>query len=88
MDKTNIPVFLSHKQFISFIYYLRLALLRQASNKNQEFNNVAQSLDFFLLNLPDNTIKPTDGVEEILTKENSQKVKSALYFSIFKFLFL
>ncbi|XP_008413685.1 envoplakin-like [Poecilia reticulata] len=51
----------------------RVALLKKASNKNQEFNNVAQSLDFFLLNLPDNTVKPTDGVEEILTKENSQK---------------
>ncbi|XP_007560353.1 envoplakin-like [Poecilia formosa] len=51
----------------------RVALLKKASNKNQEFNNVAQSLDFFLLNLPDNTVKPTDGVGEILTKENSQK---------------
>uniref|UniRef100_A0A3B5MCE2 Uncharacterized protein n=1 Tax=Xiphophorus couchianus TaxID=32473 RepID=A0A3B5MCE2_9TELE len=53
----------------------RVALLKQASNKNQEFNSVAKSLDFFLLNLPDNAVKPTDGVGEILTKENSQKVK-------------
>ncbi|KAK5619389.1 hypothetical protein CRENBAI_004552 [Crenichthys baileyi] len=51
----------------------RLTLLKQASYKNQEFNNVAQSLDFFLLNLPDNSIKPTDGLGEIKTKENSQK---------------
>ncbi|XP_038162234.1 envoplakin-like [Cyprinodon tularosa] len=51
----------------------RLALLKQASNKNQEFNTVGQSLDFFLLNLPDNTIKPTDGVREVMAKENSQK---------------
>uniref|UniRef100_A0A3B5MJB8 Uncharacterized protein n=1 Tax=Xiphophorus couchianus TaxID=32473 RepID=A0A3B5MJB8_9TELE len=51
----------------------RVALLKQASNKNQEFNSVAKSLDFFLLNLPDNAVKPTDGVGEILTKENSQK---------------
>ncbi|XP_054891427.1 envoplakin-like [Poeciliopsis prolifica] len=51
----------------------RVALLKQASNKNQEFNNVAQSLDFFLLNLPDNAVKPTDGVEQIRTKEDSQK---------------
>ncbi|XP_047213473.1 envoplakin-like [Girardinichthys multiradiatus] len=51
----------------------RLTLLKQASYKNQEFNNVVQSLDFFLLNLPDNSIKPTDGLGEIKTKENSQK---------------
>ncbi|KAM4535188.1 envoplakin-like [Fundulus diaphanus] len=51
----------------------RLALLKKASNKNQEFNNVAQSLDFFLLNLPDHTIKPSDGLREIQTKENFQK---------------
>uniref|UniRef100_M4A1H7 Envoplakin-like n=1 Tax=Xiphophorus maculatus TaxID=8083 RepID=M4A1H7_XIPMA len=51
----------------------RVALLKQASNKNQEFNSVAKSLDFFLLNLPDNAVKPTDGVGEILAKENSQK---------------
>ncbi|XP_043956476.1 envoplakin isoform X2 [Gambusia affinis] len=51
----------------------RVALLKRASNKNQEFNNVAQSLDFFLLNLPDNAVKPTDGVGEILAKEKSQK---------------
>uniref|UniRef100_A0A3Q2QJ67 Envoplakin b n=1 Tax=Fundulus heteroclitus TaxID=8078 RepID=A0A3Q2QJ67_FUNHE len=55
----------------------RLALLKKASNKNQEFNNVAQSLDFFLLNLPDHTIKPSDGLREIQTKENFQKVRSA-----------
>uniref|UniRef100_A0A3Q2T5Y0 Envoplakin b n=1 Tax=Fundulus heteroclitus TaxID=8078 RepID=A0A3Q2T5Y0_FUNHE len=53
----------------------RLALLKKASNKNQEFNNVAQSLDFFLLNLPDHTIKPSDGLREIQTKENFQKVR-------------
>ncbi|KAM4717678.1 envoplakin-like isoform 2-T2 [Anableps anableps] len=51
----------------------RLALLKQATNKNQEFNNVAQLLDFFLLNLPDNTVKSTDGLREIQTKETSQK---------------
>uniref|UniRef100_A0A3Q0T5D6 Envoplakin b n=1 Tax=Amphilophus citrinellus TaxID=61819 RepID=A0A3Q0T5D6_AMPCI len=49
------------------------ALIQQAANKNQDFQNAVQSLDFFLVNLPDNKIKPTDGVAEVKTKENSQK---------------
>ncbi|XP_030591338.1 envoplakin-like [Archocentrus centrarchus] len=51
----------------------RSALIQQAANKNQDFQNAVQSLDFFLVNLPDNKIKPTDGVAEVTTKENSQK---------------
>ncbi|CAJ1075760.1 envoplakin [Xyrichtys novacula] len=51
----------------------RSALLKEAANKNQDFQNAAQSLDFFLVNLPDNKIKPTDDVAQITAKENSQK---------------
>ncbi|XP_028267450.1 envoplakin-like [Parambassis ranga] len=51
----------------------RAALLKQANNRNQDFQNAVQSLDFFLVNLPNNTIKPTDDVAQITAKENSQK---------------
>lgn len=51
----------------------RSALVQQAVNKNQDFQNAFQSLDFFLVNLPDNKIKPTDRVTEITSKENAQK---------------
>uniref|UniRef100_A0A3Q4G0D4 Envoplakin-like n=1 Tax=Neolamprologus brichardi TaxID=32507 RepID=A0A3Q4G0D4_NEOBR len=51
----------------------RSALVQQAVNKNQDFQSAVQSLDFFLVNLPDNKIKPTDGVAQITSKENSQK---------------
>lgn len=57
------------------IFCFRSALLKQANNKNQDFQNAVQSLDFFLFNLPNNTIKPTDNVAQITAKENSQKVK-------------
>ncbi|XP_072225362.1 envoplakin [Leuresthes tenuis] len=51
----------------------RLALLQQAANKTQDFQNSAQSLDFFLINLPNNTSKATDDVAQITAKQNSQK---------------
>ncbi|XP_077357173.1 envoplakin-like [Festucalex cinctus] len=51
----------------------RSTLVQEASNKNQDFQNAAQLLDFFLVNLPNNTISPTDNVAEITTKHNSQK---------------
>ncbi|XP_029945578.1 envoplakin-like [Salarias fasciatus] len=51
----------------------RSDLIKQATNKNQDFNNARQSLEFFLVNLPNNKIKPTDGVAQIATKENSQR---------------
>ncbi|XP_035510377.1 envoplakin [Morone saxatilis] len=51
----------------------RSALVKDATNKNQDFQNAVQSLDFFLVNLPNNSIKPTDNVVQITAKENSQK---------------
>ncbi|XP_056256846.1 envoplakin [Seriola aureovittata] len=51
----------------------RSALIKEANNKNQDFQNAVQSLDFFLVNLPNNKIKPTDGVAQITAKQNSQK---------------
>uniref|UniRef100_A0A3Q3WJ91 Uncharacterized protein n=1 Tax=Mola mola TaxID=94237 RepID=A0A3Q3WJ91_MOLML len=50
----------------------RSALIKEATNKNQDFQNALQSLDFFLVNLPNNTIKPTDDVAQNITKQNSQ----------------
>ncbi|XP_019714056.1 envoplakin-like [Hippocampus comes] len=51
----------------------RSTLIQEASNKNQDFQNAAQSLDFFLVNLPNNSIGPRDNVAEITAKHNSQK---------------
>uniref|UniRef100_A0A7N9ASW1 Envoplakin b n=1 Tax=Mastacembelus armatus TaxID=205130 RepID=A0A7N9ASW1_9TELE len=51
----------------------RSALIQEASNKNQDFQNAVQSMDFFLVNLPNNKIKPTDDVAQIAAKQNSQK---------------
>ncbi|XP_073350769.1 envoplakin [Pagrus major] len=51
----------------------RSALIKEATSKNQDFQNGLQSLDFFLVNLPNNAIKPTDDVEQIKAKQNSQK---------------
>ncbi|XP_044038320.1 envoplakin-like [Siniperca chuatsi] len=51
----------------------RSALTQKATNKKQDFQNAAQSLDFFLVNLPNNTIRPTDDVAQITAKQNSQK---------------
>ncbi|XP_029365431.1 envoplakin [Echeneis naucrates] len=51
----------------------RSALTKEANNKNQDFENAVQSLDFFLVNLPNNKIKPTDDVAEIAAKQNSQR---------------
>ncbi|XP_033982963.1 envoplakin-like [Trematomus bernacchii] len=51
----------------------RSALIKQSTNKNQDFQNAVQGLDFFLLNLPNNAIKPTDDVKQITTKQNSQR---------------
>uniref|UniRef100_A0A4W6BNQ2 Envoplakin b n=1 Tax=Lates calcarifer TaxID=8187 RepID=A0A4W6BNQ2_LATCA len=51
----------------------RSALIQEANNRNQDFQNAAHSLDFFLVNLPNNKIKPTDDVVQITAKQNSQK---------------
>uniref|UniRef100_A0A3Q1ECZ4 Envoplakin-like n=1 Tax=Acanthochromis polyacanthus TaxID=80966 RepID=A0A3Q1ECZ4_9TELE len=55
----------------------RSGLVQKATNKNQDFQNAVQSLDFFLVNLPNNTIKPTDDVAQITAKQNSQKVSGS-----------
>ncbi|XP_042337606.1 envoplakin-like [Plectropomus leopardus] len=51
----------------------RSGLIQEATSKNQDFQNAAQSLDFFLVNLPNNKIKPTDDVAQIKAKQSSQK---------------
>ncbi|XP_045899515.1 envoplakin isoform X2 [Micropterus dolomieu] len=51
----------------------KVALTQEAINKKKDFENAVQSLDFFLVNLPNNTIKPTDDVAQITAKQNSQK---------------
>ncbi|XP_072298537.1 envoplakin-like [Eucyclogobius newberryi] len=50
----------------------RLTLAQEATNKNQDFQNASQSLDFFLFNLPNNTINPTDDSGQISSKHYSQ----------------
>uniref|UniRef100_A0A3B4A4J5 Uncharacterized protein n=1 Tax=Periophthalmus magnuspinnatus TaxID=409849 RepID=A0A3B4A4J5_9GOBI len=50
----------------------RLALVQEATNKNQDFQNASQSLDFFLFNLPNNTVKPSDDAAQISAKQYSQ----------------
>lgn len=54
----------------------RSTLIQEASNKNQDFQTAAQSLDFFLVNLSNNSIGPRDNVAEITAKHNSQKVSA------------
>ncbi|KAM9843794.1 envoplakin [Aulostomus maculatus] len=51
----------------------RLTLTQGATNKNQDFQNAVQSLDFFLINLPNNKLKPTDDVTQITAKQKSQR---------------
>lgn len=60
----------------------RSTLIQDATNKNQDFQNAAQSLDFFLVNLPNNKIKPTDDVAQITAKENSQKASGRISLQI------
>lgn len=60
------------------IFPFRSGLIKEAANKNQDFQNAVQSLDFFLVNLPDNKIKPTDDVAEIAAKQRSQKVSGSI----------
>uniref|UniRef100_A0A3Q3N8D0 Envoplakin-like n=1 Tax=Labrus bergylta TaxID=56723 RepID=A0A3Q3N8D0_9LABR len=54
----------------------RSALLKDGTNRNQDFQNAVHSLDFFLVNLPDNKIKASDDVARITAKQNSQKVRT------------
>lgn len=60
--------------FLFFIIYCRSTLIKEVANKNQDFQNAIQSLDFFLVNVPSNAIKPTDDVATITAKQNSQRV--------------
>ncbi|KAM8723770.1 envoplakin-like [Acanthopagrus schlegelii] len=50
----------------------RLDLIGEAIIKNQDFQTALQSLDFFLVNLPNNAIRLSDDVEQIRAKQNSQ----------------
>ncbi|CAL8264788.1 unnamed protein product [Gadus morhua 'NCC'] len=51
----------------------RMRIIQEANNKNQAFQNAAQSLDFFLVNLPNNNILASDESAQINSKHNSQK---------------
>uniref|UniRef100_A0A3P8W3S7 Envoplakin b n=1 Tax=Cynoglossus semilaevis TaxID=244447 RepID=A0A3P8W3S7_CYNSE len=51
----------------------RLGGLKEAYNKNQDFQNAYHSLDFFLVNLPNNEVKPTDTAVQLTSKQNSQR---------------
>ncbi|XP_068606002.1 envoplakin [Brachionichthys hirsutus] len=51
----------------------RSALIKDATNKNPDFQNALQSLDFFLVNLPDYSVKPSDDLSQVTAKQNSQK---------------
>ncbi|XP_029014275.1 envoplakin [Betta splendens] len=51
----------------------RIALIQEAINKQQDFQNALLSVDFFLVNLPNNAIEPTDDVAQITAKQRAQK---------------
>ena len=53
-----------------------MTIIQEANNKNQAFQSAAQSLDFFLVNLPNNNILASDDAAQINSKHNSQKVTS------------
>lgn len=67
---------------VFLIICFRSALIKEANNKNQDFENAVQSLDFFLVNLPNNAVKPTDDVAQINTKLNSQRVSRSKHFCL------
>ncbi|KAK2916917.1 hypothetical protein Q8A67_001291 [Cirrhinus molitorella] len=50
----------------------RATLLQEAVNKNQEFNSAIQSLTAFLINMPNNKVRPGESVSQINAKQNSQ----------------
>lgn len=64
---------------LSVMNYLRENILQEAGPKNQEFQSTSQSVTSFLQNLPQNTINPNDSLSQVTAKENSQKVKAALF---------
>ncbi|XP_062402338.1 envoplakin a [Sardina pilchardus] len=51
----------------------REKLLQGAAIKNQDFQNVSQSLDTFLENLPNNAASPSDDLAEVNAKQASQE---------------
>ncbi|KAM9779788.1 envoplakin-like [Neosynchiropus ocellatus] len=51
----------------------RSVLLQEATNKNQDFQHAAQSLDFFLVNVPNNASRPDDDVQQVIGRQNSQR---------------
>ncbi|XP_041958967.1 envoplakin a isoform X1 [Alosa sapidissima] len=51
----------------------REKLLQGAAIKNQDFQNVSQSLDSFLNNLPNNAVSPSDDLAEVNAKQVSQE---------------
>uniref|UniRef100_A0AAY4A5U4 Envoplakin n=1 Tax=Denticeps clupeoides TaxID=299321 RepID=A0AAY4A5U4_9TELE len=56
----------------------REKLLQEAAIKNQDFQNVSQSLSSFLDNLPNNKISPTDNLAQINAKQASQEVSISM----------
>lgn len=73
---------ISHEKY-SFVLHVRAALIKEATNKNQDFQNALQSLDFFLMNLPNNKVKPTDDATQIAAKKYSQEVRRKYFMPIF-----
>ncbi|KAI5108835.1 envoplakin [Silurus meridionalis] len=51
----------------------RESLLQGASTKNNDFQNSVQSLNTFLDNLPNNKVRPSDGLAEVNAKQISQE---------------
>lgn len=58
---------------VNFLLH-RITLLQEAVNKNQEFNSAIQSLTAFLINMPNNEVRPGESVSQIYAKQNSQLV--------------
>ncbi|XP_016113825.1 envoplakin-like isoform X1 [Sinocyclocheilus grahami] len=50
----------------------RPTLLQEVVNKNKEFNSANQSLTAFLINMPNNEVRPGESVSQIYAKQNSQ----------------
>lgn len=73
---------ISHEK-CSFVLLIRAALIKEANNKNQDFQNALQSLDFFLVNLPNNKVKPNDDAAQIAAKKYSQEVCRKCFIPIF-----
>lgn len=57
--------------------FCRTALIKEANNKDHDFQNAVQSLDLILLKLPNTPVKPTDNVAQINSKLASQRVSRA-----------